>query len=479
MAKRAPQTRRSKPIVTLLALTCSVVFTAFLVSSTKATAAMQNDAASFNTKGLALYAAGKFDEAAEAFKQAIKLKKDYPEAYNNLGDCYFQLEFFKEAIEAYKHVVRYEPNFAPARNNMGTAYYKLGEYKKAAEAFKEAIRLDPKTARTYFNLANAYVQLNDQKSALQQYEILKTLDAQIAEEVRIAIYKPMALVSGDAGVRLNVIATNAQGSPVIDLAQDDFQVFEDGAPQTISSFSKGQAPIIYGLAVDGSLSMRASFPLVLEACKRIIQTNQTDDETLITLFISSDKISTEQEFSTDKTKLNKAIDGLYPEGGQSALLDAVYLSAERVAQYKFANSSLHRALILITDGDDRLSYYKMEEVLKLLRKVDVPVFAISLSLEDKKGAQLNQNQSQRSIDLLTTLAKETGGYAFFPKTSAELQIILAQLTNLIRFEYVVGYKSSNAHGPGKYHLINVKILPKPGQENWRASTRRGYVVSEK
>jgi Ca-activated chloride channel family protein len=465
-----------------LVLICLGVFIAFpIATKTSGNPQEANDAAAYNAKGLQLSQSSKFEEAVTSFKQAIKLKQDYAEAHYNLGDVYFQIGQYKKAVEAYKQAIRYQPDSATAYNNMGTAYYKLGEHKKAIEAYKAAIRLKAKDAITYYNLAGTYIEHGNQEAALEQYKILKTIDPPLAEKLYILIYKPMATVFDSDGVRLSVIARDSQGAPVSDLSREDFQLFEEGLPQTISSFSKGRIPLVYALTIDASGSIRPAFDLVIEACKSIVQNNLPDDETLLVRFISSDKIEALQEFTSDQKVLTDGLETLYIEIGQSAILDAVYLSAQRVAQYKFAHSPLRRAIILITDGDDRASYYSMGDLRKLLRKIDVRLFAISLSKADKKGAKLNQNQPQRWVDLLMKLASETGGQAYFPKSDTELRAVIKQMTSLIRAEYIIGYKpaSSVGAGTGTYRRVSVNIVTKPGREQWSALTREGYVVSEK
>lgn len=475
------RTKASRGLELALVIFCLGLLAAFPISTTGMAGKVQeaNDAAASNTKGLELFRSGKFEAAVNAYKQAIKLKQDYSEAYYNLGDAYFQLSLYKQAIDAYKRAVRYQPEFAPTHNNMGTAYFKLGEHKKAIESYKEAIRLDPKTTVPYYNLAAAHLERGNQKAALEQHKILQILDPPLADKLHILIYKPMATVFDGVDTRLSVIATDSQGSSVNDLNQEDFQVFEDGVPQTISSFSKEQVPLLYGLAIDTSGSMRTTLDLAIGTSKAIIQADGPNDETLLVRFISSDKVETVQDFTSDQMALNKGLDSLYIEGGQSAILDAVYLSAQRVAQHKFPNNPLRRAIILITDGDERASYYSMEDLLKLLRKIDVQLFAISLGKEDRKGAMLNQNQLQRSVDLLTKLATETGGHAFFPKSIAELQAVVNQMTNLIRTEYVIRYKPTSSVVAGKYRRVSVNIAAKPGREKWSALTRAGYIISEK
>jgi len=133
-------------------------------------------------------------------------------------------------------------------------------------------------------------------------------------------------------------------------------------------------------------------------------------------------------------------------------------------------------IILVTDGDERNSYYGMDDLLKLLRKVDVKVFAISIAKEDKKEAKLNKNQPARSVELLTKLASETGGQAFFPKSVDELQAMIVQMMNLIRTEYVIEYKPANSGGSEKYHQIKVTLVAKPDREKWTTLARAGYVL---
>ena len=460
-------------------LVCLGVLMAFPIPSIK-TATLQeaSDAVAHNAKGLELYQSGKFEDAVKSYKEAIKLKKDYAEAYRNLGDAHFQLAQYQWAIDAYKQAVKYQLDLATVHNNIGTAYYRLGDYKKAIGAYKEAIRLNPKESMPHYNLATVYGERGNEKAALEEHKILKGIDPALAEKLLIAIYKPVVTVFDSAGARLRVIVKDANGAPVNDLSQEDFQVFEDGVPQTISSFTKDQVPLVYGLTIDNSQSVRPSIELVVEACKAIVKNNLPNDETLLVRFVSSDKIETVQEFTSDKAVLNKDLDDLYIETGQSAIRDAVYLAVQRVAQYRFPESHLRRVIILVTDGDERNSYYGMDDLLKLLRKVDVKVFAISIAKADKKEAKLNKNQPARSVELLTKLASETGGQAFFPKSVDELQAMIVQMMNLIRTEYVIEYKPANSGGSEKYHQIKVTLVAKPDREKWTTLARAGY-VSEK
>ena len=436
-----------------------------------------NDAAAYNARGLELYGSGKYEDAIKSYKEAIRLKQDYAEAHSNLADAYFQLKEYKKAIEECKQVLRYDPGSSAAYNNIGTAYRKLGEHKKAIEAYKEAIRRNPKTTLTYFNLGATYVGQSDYEGALEQYRILKTIDPQVAEKLYVLIYKPMATVFDGSGVRLNVIATDSQGIPSNDLSEEDFQIFEDGQPQTISSFSKSQFPLVYTLAIDASGSIAPAFKQAIGVSKTLIENNLPNDETLLVRFISSDKIEKVQEFTSDKKALNDGVKDLYIDYGKSAILDAVYLSAQAVAQYKVTNGSyLRRAVILVTDGDERASYYTMDNLLKLLHEIDVQVFVVSLQKESKSGKKLNEEPEKGAVDLLTKLAKETGGHAFFPKSAAELETAIKLLTSMIRTQYLITYKPVESVLAESYRKVNVDIVDKPGRDKRSVVTRSGYIV---
>ena len=90
-------------------------------------------------------------------------------------------------------------------------------------------------------------------------------------------------------------------------------------------------PISYGLAVDTSGSLRSQLQSVIDAGKTIINANKPGDETFLVRFISSDKIETVQDFTANKELLMDGLDSFYVEGGQTAVIDAVYLSAEHVS----------------------------------------------------------------------------------------------------------------------------------------------------
>ena len=179
-------------------------------------------------------------------------------------------------------------------------------------------------------------------------------------------------------------------------------------------------PIIYGIVIDASKSIGSQFKEVIEAAKTIVNNNRPGDETFLVRFVDSNHIETLQDFTSDKTALLGALDKLFTDLGQSAVVDAVYVSAQRIAQQTKAGQR-RPALILITDGDDRTSYYKQDQLFALLRENKVQVFVIGLvnQLNNRKPLLIKSSR-EKAVKFLQRLAQESGGRAFFLESSAEL-----------------------------------------------------------
>ena len=231
-------------------------------------------------------------------------------------------------------------------------------------------------------------------------------------------------------VTLNVRVIDRNNRPIDNVRQNEFHVFEDGVPQPIDTFTREEVPISYGLAVDTSGSLRSQLQAVVDAGKTIVNSNKPGDETFLVRFISSDKIETVQDFTPSKDLLMDGLDSLYIEGGQTAIIDAVYLTAEHVAEYKKGDESdrRRRALIVITDGEDRSSFYSQEKLFERLREEDVQIYVIGFVNElDKEGAFIRKSPRDKAVNLINKLATETGGRAFFPQSLSELPLSLIHI----------------------------------------------------
>ena len=280
-------------------------------------------------------------------------------------------------------------------------------------------------------------------------------------------------------VQLHVRVIDRNNRPINNVRQNEFRVFEDGVPQTIESFSREEVPISYGLAVDTSGSLRSQIQSVIDAGKTIVNSNKAGDETVLVRFTSSDKIETAQDFTSNKELLIDALDSLYVEGGQTAVIDAVYLSAEHVSDYKKGDDTdrRRRALILITDGEEKDSFYKQEQLFARLREEDVQIFVIGFINElDKEAGLIRKSPRDKAVNLINKLASETGGRAFFPESLSELPQIANEIVRDMRTQYVIAYNPTNKTQDGSFRAIKVTVDQPSDSDKRIALTRTGRIA---
>ena len=278
-------------------------------------------------------------------------------------------------------------------------------------------------------------------------------------------------------VNLNVRVVDRNNRSIANLNQADFTVYEDNIPQKIEFFSKSEVPTNYAMVIDNSGSMRPLLDKVIEASKIIINTNRKDDETEIIRFVSSEKIEVLQDFTSSKTDLHDALDNMLIEGGQTAIIDAIYLAAEQVDQYEKSrnpNDRKRRALILVSDGEDRVSFYKEQQLFELLRESDVQIYAVGFVNElSKEGGFIGKSPQGKAKAFLERLAKETGGKVYFPNSLSELNGIATDIANELRTQYSIGYQPAADKKDLAYRSIKVTVNDGPNKEKRIAITRTG------
>ncbi len=179
-------------------------------------------------------------------------------------------------------------------------------------------------------------------------------------------------------------------------------------------------PVSYGLVVDNSGSFRPLLDRVIEIVSDVVEENTAEDEAFLVSFVSTDKIVLRQEFTNLKSELHDAAQNMFIEGGHTAILDAVKSSADYLAKSSRTDTGRSRALVLITDGEDRASQTKIEDLLKLLKEGNIRVFVIAIAVE-KVFTKIPER-----------LARETGGLMRMPKTKAELATAAKEVSVAIR-----------------------------------------------
>jgi Ca-activated chloride channel family protein len=267
-------------------------------------------------------------------------------------------------------------------------------------------------------------------------------------------------------VNLGVTVSDRKGALRADLTAEDFEVYEDGRPQTIRYFAAGGAersqpgPELHiGLLLDVSESMGDDIKFSRTAAIKFL--NTLTDAVDVTVVDFDTEVRVARYSQTEFARLVERI-RQQKTSGMTSLYDAigVYLNGA-------AEQDGRKIMLLYTDGGDTRSSIRWSELLDLLRASDVTVYAIG-EIEHQSPASRGQART-----VLQTIADVTGGAAFFPSSIKELDQIYERVVAEVRAQYTIGYQSTNDRSDGAWRKVEVRIAPRLGRDI-RVRARRGY-----
>jgi serine/threonine protein kinase len=135
----------------------------------------------YHEQGLALEQQGRYEEALQAFEQAIFLNPDFTAPWYHIGYVLGKLNRYIEALKAYEKAIQINPYYAPAHYGRGIMLSKLNRPQEALEAFEQVIRIDPSNSAAYNTKGKALWQLNRFDEALVAFERAIQLDPTSAD----------------------------------------------------------------------------------------------------------------------------------------------------------------------------------------------------------------------------------------------------------------------------------------------------------
>jgi len=274
-------------------------------------------------------------------------------------------------------------------------------------------------------------------------------------------------------VRLDVIFTDKAGRTLTDVRPEDVRVTENGEQQTITRLALEERPVTFALLVDNSRSLTGSMEAIIRTAGTVVSVVKPGDEAAVIRFVGAESIRTVEDFTDDRESLAGATESLYFEGGKTAVIDAVRHAVEKVAE-RGGGEGRRRAVILITDGDERESRPQPEELAKFLRRHDVQVFVIAFAhLLSSEGGFIAKAPREKAIALMTQIAQESGGRAFFPKDAATLRAAVEEVARNLRAQFSVEYRPTNAARDGKFRKVEVKAAG-----DRKAFARPGYFAEK-
>jgi Ca-activated chloride channel family protein len=269
-------------------------------------------------------------------------------------------------------------------------------------------------------------------------------------------------------VVLHAAVHDKSGRFVGGLKKERFKVFEDGVAQNINVFSQEDIPLSLGILLDVSGSMRSKIDLVTKSALAFIKACNPEDQLFLIGF--NDQVDLLEDYTSDVDLISDSLDNIVVTGG-TALYDAIYLGIQKAQK----GIKPKKAVVVVSDGEDRDSYYKLDELLAKVQESDVAVYAIGfLNAAPDKGlfGRFSKSGPEKARDALTKISAETGGKAYFPQKTTEMSAIVSEIAHELRNHYSLGYVSTNTAKDGSWRRVKVVVDGPPGQYQVRART--GY-----
>jgi len=260
-------------------------------------------------------------------------------------------------------------------------------------------------------------------------------------------------------VLANVTVTLRDGRFVTGLDKENFKLFEDKVPQEITYFSSEDIPLSVGIILDVSGSMKDKLKTAVEAAITFMKGGSPDDEYFLVEF--ADKPTESAEFTNDIEKIQSRC--MFSKAkGRTALYDAVYMGLSKLEQ----GNNAKRALLLITDGEDNRSRYTFSNVREFVKEKDVQMYAIGITNGFSDAA------SEQGRALLRDLASISGGNSFFPSSVYNLEEICRNIAKELKYQYVLGYQSTNTAKDGEWRKI--KVTAELPNQKLNVRSKQGY-----
>lgn len=259
--------------------------------------------------------------------------------------------------------------------------------------------------------------------------------------------------SGVNLVEVYASVTDSRGEPVRGLGRDDFELREDGELQQISNFQAADFPLSVAVALDRSFSMAgARLELAKAGARAFLGELRPRDEAMV-IAIGSD-VEIVAPLSVERAR---QLDGVarLDAFGTTGLHDAIISAIDAVQPAKG-----RRALVLLSDGNDRYSRASADAALERARHADVMVYPIALG-------------STRP-PLFAELATLTGGRSYHVRDPNQLPETLRTIARELRDQYLLAYtpRTPLVAGSNEWRSITVTVK-RPGAQ---VRARDGYLV---
>lgn len=247
---------------------------------------------------------------------------------------------------------------------------------------------------------------------------------------------------------------------VLDLRREVFAVTDDGDPQELVTFARGDIPFTAVLLIDASASMYGEkIASALAAAASFVQGMKELDQAQVMVF--SDQLLSDTPITDAKAVLTAGLSGTEARGG-TALQDHLFVALELLEQRQG-----RRVLVLLSDGIDTHSVLPMDYIFEIARKSNVLIYWIRFardindpSADDRanlSSAWKNSDQYGEQLDLLIQVVNQSGGRIFGVASPEEIRPVFIRILDELRAQYVLGYYPDNKQNDGRWHKVKVRV----------------------
>jgi len=264
-------------------------------------------------------------------------------------------------------------------------------------------------------------------------------------------------------VTVPVIATDANGRFLSGLKTGDFKLFEDGVQVPISLFLTSEDSVKIALLIDTSKSTTTVLRSIKKAAEQFLRQMRPQDLALVAGFDSDIEILC--PLSSDPRELKDGIKRAKSGGSRTRMRDAVH----EIAQKRFRSLTGRKAVVLLTDGQDRGSQISAQDLLHTVAASNTLVYSIFykvdprelmqelFGVESRKGTTISWDEYEKeAVQYLTQISELSAGRVYTSNVK-ELDRAFAQIADELRAQYLLGFYPERTKLDGAMHNLEVQV----------------------
>jgi Ca-activated chloride channel family protein len=245
-----------------------------------------------------------------------------------------------------------------------------------------------------------------------------------------------------------------------EFATADFALFENGVEQSLlAADHSADLPVALGFMLDSSGSMLRNLGYAIDTAGSFIDgiMARPDDKAFVMAF--ADWPAVLQQFTNDTGRLVTSLD-LIDSGRYTRLYDSIVAAARQ-----FDGHEGQRALVVLSDGRDSSSDYRLDDAIRTAQRLDVAIYPVAVGLSSRYF---------RERWVLQQLARDTGGDVFYLNSMDNPRRVYDRIARELREQYRLTYAPSEPAGDGEWRQIEVKLARRPGGNQRKLRARPGY-----